>query len=150
MRGSLRHLRADQVDMTDASVALGRRPHRVPLDPITASALQDLLTARANVVTKNEHLLITKDNRCHAAPCSQDWMTHILDPAGVRPAALRQTRLANLSHDLDPRLVSAAFGITEGGALHYVTDAVDAEAAMFPADGDSALATMRNKERTHG
>jgi site-specific recombinase XerD len=146
----LRHLRADHVDLADASVALRRRPHRVPLDPITASALQDLLATRANLVTGNHHLLITKDNRCHAAPCSPYWMTHILDPAGVRPAVLRQTRLANLSHDLDPRLVSAAFGMTEGGALHYVTDAVDAEAAMFPADGESAAAGTRNKELARG
>lgn len=50
---------------------------------------------------------------------------------GVCPALLRQTRLADLTHQLDPRLVSATFGMTEGGALHYITDAVDDEAHVF-------------------
>lgn len=47
-------------------------------------------------------------------------MTHVLDGAGVRPSTLRQTRLAEFAHQLDPRLVAAAFGMTEEGALHYL------------------------------
>jgi hypothetical protein len=44
---------------------------------------------------------------------------------------LRQTRLAELIHRFDPRLVAAAFGITPEGALHYLIGAVDTEAAAF-------------------
>lgn len=44
---------------------------------------------------------------------------------------LRQTRLTDLAHRLDPRLVAAAFGMTEAGALYYVTDAVDGEDYIF-------------------
>jgi hypothetical protein len=44
---------------------------------------------------------------------------------------LRQTRLAELTHRLDPRLVAAAFGMTPEGALHYLIGAVDREAAAF-------------------
>lgn len=48
-----------------------------------------------------------------------------------RPALLRQTRLTDLAHQLDPRLVAATFGMTHGGALHYVIDAVDNEEHAF-------------------
>jgi site-specific recombinase XerD len=128
-----RHLHITDVDLTAGTITLGRRPYPVPLDPLTAEALRAVLTARETAWTSNPHLLITKDSRAHQNPCSTYFMTHILDSAGagVRPALLRQTRLADLTHQLDPRLVAAAFGMTEGGALHYITDAVDDEEHAF-------------------
>ena len=128
-----RHLHLTDVDLTDGSITLGRRPYPVPLDPLTAAALRAVMTARQTAWTGNPHVLITKDSRAHENPCSTYFMTHILDGAGggVCPALLRQTRLADLTHQLDPRLVSAAFGMTEGGALHYITDAVDDEEHAF-------------------
>lgn len=50
----------------------------------------------------------------HDTACSPYFMTHILGPAETTPALLRQTRLADLAHALDPRLVAAAFGMTSG------------------------------------
>jgi hypothetical protein len=53
-------------------------------------------------------------------------------PQGVRPPALlRQTRVADLAHRTDPRLVATALGMTEEGAMHYLTDAVDHEDIAF-------------------
>lgn len=127
----LRHLLVSDLDMHALTVQLGRRPHPVPLDPLTTAALRDLLSKRPSLLTSNAHLLITKDSRSHATPCSPYFMTHVLDGAAVRPAVLRQTRLADFAHRVDPRLTAAAFGMTEGGALHYVTDVVDNEERTF-------------------
>lgn len=126
-----RHLHVSDVDLNAETITLGRRPYPVPLDPLTVAALRAVLTARETAWTSNPHLLITKDSRAHQDPCSTYFMTHVLDAAGVRPTLLRQTRLADLTHQLDPRLVAAAFGMTEGGALHYITDAVHDEGHAF-------------------
>lgn len=127
----LRHLLLDDVDLHAATARLGRRPHPVPLDPLTADALRDTLTDRASSKTDNPHVLVTKDTRCHDTACSPYFMTHVLDGADITPAVLRHTRLADYAHRLDPRLVAAAFGMTEEGALHYLTDAVHDEEHAF-------------------
>ena len=46
-------------------------------------------------------------------------------PAGVRPRLLRSTRLAELVTSMDPKLVSAAFGMRPEGVLIYLADHVD-------------------------
>ena len=127
----LRHLRVVDVDPHAATPMLGRRPHPVPLDPLTAAALRDTLAARAASKTSNPHVLITKDSRLHDTPCSPYFMTHVLDDAGLTPARLRQTRLSDLAQRVDPSLVAAAFGMTEEGAMHYVHDTVHDEEHAF-------------------
>ena len=76
-------------------------------------------------------MIVTRGTRAHRTPASQPYLSHILDPAGVGPRVLRQTRLAELTHRLDPRLVAAAFGMTPEGAQHYLIGAVDSKAAAF-------------------
>ena len=76
-------------------------------------------------------MIVTRGTRAHRTPGSEPYLSHVLDPAGVSPRVLRQTRLAELTHRLDPRLVAAAFGMTPEGALHYLIGAVDTEAAAF-------------------
>ncbi len=110
---------------------LGRRPHPVPLDPVSFAALERCLAHRAGLGTENPHVIVTRGTRAHRAPASQPYLSHILDPAGVSPSLLRQTRLAELTHRFDPRLVAAAFGMTPEGALHYLIGAVEREAAAF-------------------
>ena len=61
-------------------------------------------------------------------------MGRLLDPAGVKPGVLRYTRIVDLAHRVDPRLTAIAFGMTEQGALHYVTDVVDNEELHFGPD----------------
>ena len=129
----LRHLQSTDIELATGTLTLGRRPHRLPLDPLSASALDDLIQGREAMKTSNPHAIVTKVTRAHLTPCSPHFMTHVLDRANVVPSLLRQTRLADMAHQLDPRLVSAAFGITEGAALHYVTDAVhDEEQSLRP------------------
>ena len=103
----------------------------MPLDPLSFAALQRCLEHRRQLGTENPHVIVTRGTRAHRTPASQPYLSHVLDPAGVTPSLLRQTRLAELTHRLDPRLVAAAFGMTPEGALHYLIGAVDSEAAAF-------------------
>ena len=127
----LRPLTVNDVNTATRKVRLGRRPHPVPLDPVSFAALERCLAHRAGLGTENPHVIVTRGTRAHRAPASQPYLSHVLDPAGVSPSLLRQTRLAELTHRFDPRLVAAAFGMTPEGALHYLIGAVEREAAAF-------------------
>jgi site-specific recombinase XerD len=106
----MRALTIDRVDLPVGKVSLGRRPHPVPLDPLTIDALTACLTARAAIGTANPHAIVTRGTRLHAGPASAYFMNHVLDAAGTKPALLRQTRVADLAHRTDPRLVATALG----------------------------------------
>ncbi len=127
----LRPLTINNINTTTRTLRLGRRPHPVPLDPLSFAALQRCLDHRNQLGTENPHVLVTRGTRAHRTPASQHYLSHVLDAAGVSPSLLRQTRLAELTHRLDPRLVAAAFGMTPQGALHYLIGAVETEAAAF-------------------
>ncbi len=127
----LRPLTINNVNNATRTVRLGRRPHPVPLDPLTFAALQRCLDHRAELGTENPHVIVTRGTRAHRIAASQPYLSHVLDPAGVSPSLLRQTRLAELTHRFDPRLVAAAFGMTPEGALHYLIGDVETEAAAF-------------------
>jgi site-specific recombinase XerD len=129
----LRHLLAEDIDLDRSRVVLGRRRFAVPVDPITVAALRACLAARESLVTENPHLIITKDSRMHTRPCSQYYVFHLFDDLGVSPQVLRQTRLVHVAHRADPRVLAIAFGLTEGGALHYMADSVDHEELAFGA-----------------
>ena len=127
----LRALTINNVNTATRKLRLGRRPHPVPLDPVSFTALERCLAHRAGLSTENPHVIVTRGTRAHRTPASQPYLSHVLDPAGVNPSLLRQTRLAELTHRFDPRLVAAAFGMTPEGALHYLIGAVESEAAAF-------------------
>ncbi len=69
---------------------------------------------------------MTKVTKPRMTPASAAYLTHVLDPAGVRSKTLRSTRLVDLLISLDPKLVSEAVGMNAGGLLAYVADGVDA------------------------
>jgi site-specific recombinase XerD len=127
----LRPLTVNNVNTATRTVTLGRRPNPVPLDPLSFAALERCLDHRAGLGTENPHVIVTRGTRAHITPASPPYLSHVLDPAGVTPSLLRQTRLAELTHRFDPRLVAAAFGMTPEGALHYLIGAVETEAAAF-------------------
>ena len=127
----LRPLTVNDLDTTTRTMRLGGRAHQVPLDPLSFAALQRCLEHRQQLGTENPHVIVTRGTRAHRAPASQPYLSHVLDAADVTPRLLRQTRLAELTHRLDPRLVAAAFGMTPEGALHYLIGAVETEAAAF-------------------
>ena len=51
---------------------------------------------------------MTKVTRPRLTPPSPAYMTHVLDDAGVRIKKLRATRLVELLHSLDVKLVAEA------------------------------------------
>jgi hypothetical protein len=97
----------------------------VPLDPASWAALQRCLAHRGQLRTHNPHVLVTKVTRTGQAAASAYFLSHVLDPAGIRPKALRSTRLIDLVNNLDPKLVATAFGMTPEGVLTYFADRVD-------------------------
>jgi len=127
----LRDLKRADVGERMTSLRLGRRSAPVPLDPLSARALDRCLRHREALGTDNPHLLVTRQTRGRRTPASAPYLSHVLDPAGVSPRLLRQTRLTDLTHRLDPRLVADAFGITAEAALHYLVGAVDSEEHVF-------------------
>jgi site-specific recombinase XerD len=121
----LRGLAVTDIDEVARVVRLGRRPVPTPLDPASWAALQRCLDHRAKLGTVNQHVLVTRQTKSTREPASAYYLSHILDPAGVRPKLLRGTRLAELVATLDPKLVSAAFGLRPEGVMVYLADHVD-------------------------
>jgi site-specific recombinase XerD len=128
---SISELRPLTANTTTRTIVLGHRPHPVPLDPLSFAALGRCLDHRNQLGTENPHVIVTRGTRAHRTPASQTYLSHILDAASVSPSLLRHTRLAELTHGFDPRLVAAAFGMTPEGALHYLIGAVETDAAAF-------------------
>jgi site-specific recombinase XerD len=118
----LRSLRVDAIDLTTATVVLGRRPHPTPLDPATTTAVQRCLHHRRT----GPYLLVNQKSKTVGTQVSLDYLAMILAPAQVTVQTLRATRLAQLVGTMDPVLVAAAFGIRRGAVLHYLADSVDA------------------------
>jgi len=130
----LRALTLDDIDRESRTLRLGARRHPVPLDPLSANALDRCLAHRQALPTQNPHVIVTRCTRAHRTSASTAYLSHVLDPAGVSPRVLRQTRLVDLTHRIDPRLVANAIGITPEGALHYFNGSIEGEAAAFAAN----------------
>jgi hypothetical protein len=96
-----------------------------------SALVTDCLASRVATGTANPHVIVTRGTRAHTGPASAYFMDHVLDAAGVKPALLRQTRIADLAPCIAPRLVATTLGMTEEGAMHYLTDAVDREDVVF-------------------
>jgi site-specific recombinase XerD len=121
----LRSLRVDDIDLTVATAALGRRPHPTPLDPATTTALRHCLHHRDQHHSTGPWLLVNQKSKTIGRQVSLDYLAMILAPAQVTVQTLRTTRLAQLVTTMDPVLVAAAFGIRRGAVLHYLADSVD-------------------------
>lgn len=121
----LRDLTIHDIDSVGRTIQLGARPHPTPLDPACWTALQRCLAHRDQITTGNPHVLVSRGTKATRAPASSYYLSHVLDPAGVRPRMLRSTRLVDLITTLDPKLVAAAFGLRPEGVLHYLADHVD-------------------------
>lgn len=122
----LRNLRLDDIDDRAQTIRLGARPHRVPLDPTSASALRGCLQHRDTLGTLNPHVIVTKVTKPRQTPASTAYMSHVLDPVGVVAKRLRSTRLLDLIVSLDPKVVADALGMNAGGLVSYLADSVDA------------------------
>lgn len=66
----LRLLRVDNVDERSQSIRLGRRPHPVPLGPVSQEALRRCLAHRDAVGTNNPYAIVTKATKTRSTPAS--------------------------------------------------------------------------------
>lgn len=99
--------------------------HPLTLDPVSFAAIERCMAHRDALGTRNPHLIVTKVTRPRLTPPSPAYMTHVLDDAGVRVKKLRATRLIELLHGLDAKLVAEALGMNGDGLLGYLADDVE-------------------------
>jgi hypothetical protein len=121
----IRGLAVTGADDRKRTITLPGRPFPVPADPATWDAVQACLRHRDQLATLNPHLIVTKATRTGDAPADGSYLTRRLAPAGVTPSACRQTRIAQLVNDLDPKLTAAALGMQDSGLVRYLADNVD-------------------------
>jgi hypothetical protein len=135
-----RLLRLDDIDHARCSARLGERPHPAPLDPATWAVLLRCLNQRATLNTTNPHVIVTKGTKAGRKPASTAYLSHVLDPCGHRPRAIRSTRLVDLVNTLDPKLVAAAMGLDPQAPLIYLADRLQ----PWPDDGSGAEPVRRS------
>jgi hypothetical protein len=121
----IRSLAAAGTDDRNRTITLPGRPFPVPADPATWDAVKACLRHRDQLATLNPHMIVTKATRTGNAPADGSYLTRRLAPAGVTPSACRQTRIAQLVNDLDPKLTASALGMRDSGLVRYLADNVD-------------------------
>lgn len=94
----------------------------MPLDPATWAVLLRCLAHRAGLNTANPHVIVTKGTKAGRKPASTAYLSHVLDPCGHPPRAIRSTRLVDLVNTLDPKLVAATMGLDPQAPLIYLAD----------------------------
>jgi hypothetical protein len=109
----IRGLAAAGTDDRNRTITLPGRPFPVPADPATWDAVKACRRHRDHLATLNPHMIVTKATRTGNAPADSSYITRRLAPAGVTPSACRQTRIAQLVNDLDPKLTASALGMRD-------------------------------------
>ena len=122
----LRQLLASDIDHDHRTIRVTGRPHPLSLDPVSFATIERCLQHHDSQRTRNPHLIVTKVTRPRLTPPSPAYMTHVLDDTGVRIKKLRATRLVELLHSLDVKLVAEALAMNGDGLLDYLADDVDA------------------------
>jgi site-specific recombinase XerC len=121
----IRGLTIGDADPARRTLNLAGRPFPVPLDPVSWAALEDCLRHRTDLRTLNPHVIVTRATRTGDSPAHQTYLTRVLRPAGTTPSLCRQTRIAQLVTDLDPKLAATALGMQDSGLVRYLADNVD-------------------------
>jgi hypothetical protein len=120
----IRGLAVTGADDRHRTLALAGRPFPAPADPATWAAVQACLAHRDHLATVNPHVIVTSATRTGDQPADGSYLTRRLAPAGTTPSACRQTRIAQLVNDLDPKLTAAALGMQDTGLIRYLADNV--------------------------
>jgi hypothetical protein len=131
----IRALTTTGVDHRHHTLALTGRPFPTPADPPTWIALQACLDHRDQLATLNPHVIVTNATRTGDQPADSSYLTRRLGPAGTKPSTCRQTRIAQLVNDLDPKLTAAALGMHDTGLVRYLADNVDRDRLQRTAPG---------------
>jgi site-specific recombinase XerC len=121
----VRHLTVTSIDPAGQAVHLPGRPQPTPLDPWTWAAVVRCLDHRQALGSDNPHLLVTRVTKATRAPADSGYVKNAVAPARVRPRILRSSRLLAMVNTADPKLVSAAFGMTRDAVTAYLADRVD-------------------------
>lgn len=122
----IRGLQVGDVDLRRQTLHLGLRPHVLPIDPVTQTAIERALSHRASLGTQNPHVIVTRATKTRSNPASPSYVTHVLHSAGVSPKVLRQTRVIDLVTGLDPKVAAEILGMNAGGLAAYLADDVNA------------------------
>jgi hypothetical protein len=120
----IRGLTVTAIDHGPRTLALAGRPFPTPADPATWAAVQACLAHRDQLATLNPHVIVTGATRTGDIPADGSYLTGRLAPAGTTPSACRQTRIAQLVNDLDPKLTATALGMRDSGLVRYLADNV--------------------------
>jgi len=123
----IRGLTTGDADAARRTLNLAGRPFPVPLDPVSWAALEDCLRHRTDLRTLNPHVIVTRATRTGDSPAHQTYLTRVLRPAGITPSLCRQTRIAQLVTDLDPKLAATALGMQDAGLVRYLAGNVDSD-----------------------
>jgi site-specific recombinase XerD len=121
----IRHLTVTSIDTAASAVHLPGRPQPTPLDPWSWAAVRRCIEHRRSLNTDNPHLLVTRVTKATRVPADSGYVKDAVAPAGVRPRILRSSRLLAMVNTADPKLVSAAFGMTRDAVTAYLADRVD-------------------------
>jgi hypothetical protein len=70
-------------------------------------------------------LIVTGVTRTRDTPADGSYLTRMLAPAAATPSICRQTRIAQLVTDLDPKLAATAWGMQDSGLVRYLADNID-------------------------
>jgi hypothetical protein len=81
------------------------------------------ITSRSSARHLDPHVIVTNGTRTGDTPADGSYLTRRLAPAGTTPSACRQTRIAQLVNDLDPKLTAAALGMRDSGLVRYLAGA---------------------------
>jgi hypothetical protein len=103
----------------------------------TWTALRACLTRRQTLNTLNPHLIVTAVTRTRTTPADSTYLTRQLAQAATTPSTCRQTRIAQLVTDLDPKLAAAALGMQDSGLVRYLADNVDHDRLQRSVPGHS-------------
>jgi hypothetical protein len=121
----IRTLTVTDIDPSRRAVQLSGRPFPTPLDPATWAALTTCLRRRDELGTLNPHLIVTGTTRTRDTSAASSYLTCALAASGTTPSACRQSRIAQLVTDLDPKLTAVALGMHDTGLVRYLADNVD-------------------------
>ncbi|MDX2290888.1 MULTISPECIES: hypothetical protein [Streptomyces] len=75
--------------------------------------------------TDTPHVVVSKGTKAGRNPASTAYLSHVLDDCGYPSRMIRSTRLVDMVHTRDPKLVAAAFGMDRQATLICLADHVD-------------------------
>jgi hypothetical protein len=121
----VRTLAVVDIDRGRCAAQLSGRRFPTPLDPATRAALTACLRHRDELGTLNPYVIVTGATRTRDTPADSSYLTRALAPSGTTPSACRQSRIAQLVTDLDPKLAAITLGMHDSGMVRYLADNVD-------------------------